>query len=190
MVTKSLEGTKIPTSIEWRYDKDIVIVDYDSSKPIEAELGQAITNMGYKYEILDSKSLPRDETKHGAWNAPLPEEAPTFFRESFTSAREKGRPIVIDFWAKWCGPCIQLKKVTFADAKVKSLLEKCQVIVVDLDENPQLGEFYGVMAVPDVFMIDRNGMVVDRFQNFEPPDAFVERLKALIGESNELHNGK
>ncbi|MCH7591348.1 MAG: hypothetical protein IH989_01020, partial [Planctomycetes bacterium] len=50
-----------------------------------------------------------------------------------------------------------------------------------LDEYPALGEVYRVDSVPDVFLIDRDGFIIDRLHNFEPPAAFAKRLKKLVG---------
>ena len=185
MVTASLVGTKKTTSIKWRYDKDIVVICYDSNGAKPEEFGQVIRGCGYKIEVVDPKTVESGTVKRAAWKVPIPDDAPQFFRDSFAAARSRRRPMIIDFWASWCGPCKQLKKITFTDKKVKSLLERCQVIYVELDEHPKLAEYYGVTAVPDVFLVNQDGLVVDRVQNFEPPELFQKRvLNLLAPETN------
>jgi thioredoxin-like negative regulator of GroEL len=117
--------------------------------------------------------------------APIPADAPKFLLDAFDKARRAKRPIVVDFWADWCAPCLQLKKVTFVDPKVAKLLARVEMVFVDLDKFPALGKSYGVESVPDVFLIDRDGMIVDRLQDFEPPADFLVRLKKLLAERGE-----
>ncbi len=57
-----------------------------------------------------------------------------------------------------------------------------EVIYVDLDKYPALGDAYGVDAIPDVFFADKSGRIVDRLQNFEPPEAFVARVRKVFGQ--------
>ena len=64
-------------------------------------------------------------------------------------------------------------------------MEQAQVVFVDLDVYPKLGEAFAVESVPDVFLIDRNGFIVDRVRDFEPPAAFAKRVGNLLRDESE-----
>ncbi len=112
----------------------------------------------------------------------VPTGAPKFFVDAIEKARATHRPIIIDFWAEWCAACLQLKRETLDHPDAARVLSEVEVIYVDLDKYPALGEAYGVAAIPDVFLIDSSGRIVDRLQNFEPPKAFVARVRKVLGQ--------
>ena len=157
----------------------MVTIAYDPERTAPEELAKTIAELGYTLEEVEPPSSTAEaEGKH--ISAPLPEGAPAYFKEAFQRARSDGRPIVIDFWATWCGPCVQLKTQTLADGAVAKALEAFVVIQVDLDENPELAAAYGVTAIPDVFFIDKDGILFDRLRGFEEPGPFLSRLNKLI----------
>ena len=121
--------------------------------------------------------------------APLPENGPTSFREAFERARQANKPVVIDFWAEWCAPCARLKEETLKHADVATALDAVELVLVDLDEHPELAAVYGVETVPDVFFVDRDGFVVDRLREVEPADRFQARLRRLLDSSGFLWTG-
>lgn len=153
---------------------DVVTITYDNSKTDPASLAAIIRTLDFgatevPVERLESKDLE-------PYPAPLPDGAPASFAEAFRAARVAGKPIIIDFWADWCAPCVKLKNVTLADPGVAAALEGVEVIFVDLDEYPSLAAAYDVSSIPDVFFIDSEGNVTDRLRAFEGPEKFLVRL--------------
>ena len=114
--------------------------------------------------------------------APVPKDGPEFFVAAMQRARELKRPVVIDFWAKWCAPCKKLKKLTMEHTDVAKVLGSMEVIYVDLDKHPSLAKAYGVKSIPDVFFVDAEGFVVDRLRKFEAKAPFLKRLAKISGK--------
>ena len=73
------------------------------------------------------------------------------------------RPVLVDFWAPWCGPCRMLAPVLAQIAQEKA--EVLKVGKVNVDESPELAAKYGIASIPAVFLF-RNGEVVNRSVGF------------------------
>ena len=154
-------------------------ITYRPKRTGAESLAKIITAMGYRVEKVKSATDDKRAARATRYEAPLPDDAPEFFREAFERAKKKKRPIVIDFWATWCAPCIRLKKETMGDSEVAKRLAKMELIYVDSDKHPSLAKRYGVTSIPDVFLIDADGFVVDRLRKFEPAEEFLKRLTKL-----------
>lgn len=91
-------------------------------------------------------------------------------------------PVIVDFWAPWCGPCKQLGPAL--EAAVTAAKGKVRMVKVNVDENPNISAQLRIQSIPTVYAFFQ-GKPVDGFQGALPASelkAFVEKLAALAGD--------
>jgi len=104
----------------------------------------------------------------------------SFQREVLDRSRDV--PVVVDFWAEWCGPCRMLGPVL--ESAADSRAGKVVLAKLDTDANPGLSQSYGIRGIPAVKAF-RDGEVVDEFVGAAPPAAVERFFDSLVPSAAE-----
>ena len=96
----------------------------------------------------------------------------------FTKAvLESGVPVLIDFWATWCGPCQAMGPVI--DTVADEYAGKITVLKMNVDENPVTPAKYGVRGIPTLILFNK-GEIVDRIVGAQPKGSVDVLLKKAV----------
>jgi putative thioredoxin len=104
------------------------------------------------------------------------------FRQDVIAESAK-QPVLVDFWAPWCGPCKQLTPVI--EKAVKAAGGKVKLVKMNIDEHPQIPGQLGIQSIPAVIAFTK-GQPVDGFMGALPESqvkGFIERLVGPVGPS-------
>ena len=87
------------------------------------------------------------------------------------------KPVIVDYWAEWCGPCRMVAPVL--EEIATEYADKIAVVKLNIDDNPQVSQRYGIMAIPtmNVFF---NGEVVKQIVGAKPKSAILRDLSEFI----------
>ena len=95
-------------------------------------------------------------------------------------AKKQNKPALIAFHASWCPPCKEMKRVTYHDPEVIQTADNFIRIMIDVDKQGDIAEKYNIGPIPAYVILDSNGVVIDTFDNYRPPDKFIALLRAAL----------
>jgi thioredoxin 1 len=105
-------------------------------------------------------------------------KALTFTDDSFEEdVLNSDKPVLVDFWAEWCGPCRMVGPVV--DELAGEYEGKAKIGKVDVDNNPEISTKYGIRSIPSL-LIFKNGEVVDQIVGAVPKAQLKKQLEAQM----------
>ena len=96
---------------------------------------------------------------------------------SFDELLGSGLPLVVDFWAEWCGPCKMIAPVV--EELSGEYSGKVNIGKIDVDENNEISSRFGIRNIPTILFF-KNGQLVDKQVGATQKSALVQKIEALL----------
>ncbi len=155
-------------------EREDFLVTFDPSRGSVATLLATIKAAGYTAQAVGDNSA--------APTAPLTMLPAGFalLDEAVARAKAENKLLVLDFSAAWCAPCQQMEKTTFRAEQVAALLQRCVLLKVDTDAQPELTRAFGVVGLPDLRLVTPEGKIVRQLRGFLTAEALAAELTTAL----------
>lgn len=98
------------------------------------------------------------------------------YESALAESRHTGKPVVLDFYADWCGACQWMKTTTWNDPRVTKAMQNYVFLSVNIDRNAELSHLFGVSSIPHVIVISSDGKIIATQVGAMPPDRLLTWL--------------
>ncbi|MEU8344666.1 thioredoxin [Actinomadura meyerae] len=90
---------------------------------------------------------------------------------------DNDKPVLVDFWAEWCGPCRMVSPILEEISKEHG--DKIEIVKMNIDENPKMPQEYGILQIPTM-NVYKGGTVVKQIMGAKPKAALLRDLAEFI----------
>jgi len=105
------------------------------------------------------------------------------YDEALALAAETGKPVFMDMYADWCGPCRMLAEDYFTRDDYKEILGQCVLLKINTDNNQTLASRYGIQSIPTLILLDSQGNEIDRITGVAgSPESFLPVIEEFIAQ--------
>jgi thioredoxin 1 len=91
---------------------------------------------------------------------------------------QSDKPVLVDFWAEWCGPCRKVAPV-LDEIAASELGQKVQIVKLNIDENPNTARDYGIMSIPTLTVF-KDGQAVQSVLGVQPKGTIVKMIESAL----------
>ncbi|MEZ4868433.1 MAG: thioredoxin [Caldilineaceae bacterium] len=125
-------------------------------------------------EIASSRpaAAPQPQAQGGQPGTPI-----TLTDANFAAMVNRPEPVLVDFWAPWCGPCRMVAPAV--EQLARDFQGRAVVGKLNVDENPRVAQQYNIMGIPALYIF-KNGQVVDQMVGAQPPAVLQQRLARQV----------
>ncbi len=103
------------------------------------------------------------------------------FDAALALAAETGKPVFVDMYADWCGPCRMLSEDYFSRDDYKEVLSQCVLVKINTDNNQALASQYGIQSIPTLILLDSQGNELDRITGvMGSPESFLPMIEQFV----------
>ena len=111
-----------------------------------ADILAAVRALNYEPKIVDKEKILAATPAPGELT-----EVPEYVRRVLDQAKTERKLVVFDCYAEWCLPCKRMLNETFADPRIKKLMdEQCVFVKVDVEKTPEIAKYFETAGIPDI----------------------------------------
>ena len=136
-----------------------------------------IRGLGYEPQQATEPASERRVAKHDTAAVPAP------VSDALARARTTNRLTLIDFYAAWCGPCIELERTVLGNPRVRKALEEYEFVKVDTDHHVETSDYFNVVGLPTMVVLDSSGREVYRREGMVEADELAQALSRLAASN-------
>lgn len=126
---------------------------------------------------VKSSDIPDEERVEMTPNEVV--ETPKFKVEEGRIIPTDGKPMIVDFSATWCPPCRQLKPIF--EKLAEEFRGRITFVTIDVDEQPELSQAYGVQSIPMMVFLNKDGQVQNTLVGFQNRDQLLAAINTYFG---------